>query len=132
MKTTRFPSSTGQFHTGNLGLGGLPWLVPGPVSLSWIKSVSLGMVNIFIPLSREILLVFNPISLWFKHQKLSINTILSYIFLLSMLSNNLLKRNYLISCVISYEVQPTMPFWWYLRCVVAIFLSIFNPPVSSC
>lgn len=42
----RFSSFTGKFCRRNsLGLGGFPWLVPGPVSLLFIKGMSLGMID---------------------------------------------------------------------------------------
>lgn len=43
----RFSSFTGKFCRRNsfLGLGGFPWLVPGPVSLPFIKGMSLGMID---------------------------------------------------------------------------------------
>jgi hypothetical protein len=44
---------------------------------------------------------------------------------------NYVKEGYLVPSMISYEVKPTMPFWWYLRSIVATLLSVFNPPVPS-
>lgn len=39
--------------------------------------------------------------------------------------------NYLISCMISNEMQPAMPFGWDLRSIVTVLGSILHPPVSS-
>jgi len=44
---------------------------------------------------------------------------------------NYVREGYLIPSMISYEVKPTMPFWWYLRSIVATLLGVFNPPVPS-
>lgn len=38
---------------------------------------------------------------------------------------------HLIPSVVSHEMEPTMPFWWNLRSIVARLWGIFNPPVSS-
>lgn len=52
---------------------GLPWLVSGPISLPWIKGMSLGMIDILFTFSRQILLVFNTIPLGFQQKKLQKN-----------------------------------------------------------
>lgn len=53
-----------------LAFGGLPWLVPGPVPLSRVESMTLRVVDVLITLSREVLLVLYSISFRFQHQKL--------------------------------------------------------------
>lgn len=42
------------------------------------------------------------------------------------------KHPYFVPSVVSDEVQPTMPLRWHLRCIVAGFISILDPPMSSC
>lgn len=68
--------------------------------------MSLGMVNKFFTFPREVFLVFYSIPTGFQHQKL-------------------------VSCMISYVVEPAVPFRWHLRSIISTLLCIFNPPVST-
>ena len=58
---------------------GLPWLVPCPVSLSWIKCMSLGMIDILFTLSWQIFFVFNTIPFRFQQKKLQQNSLHYYL-----------------------------------------------------
>lgn len=67
-----FSKSLGAVEWHSLSFGGLPGLVPGPVSLARVEAMALGVVDVLITLSREVLLVFNSIPLGFQHQELPI------------------------------------------------------------
>ena len=112
---------------------GLPWLVPCPISLNRIKCVSLGMIDILFTFSRQIFSVFNAIPLRLQQKKLwRIHCISLPEASTSEIQHHKSRKKgiYLVSCVIGYEVEPTMPFRWNLRSIIPTFLSIFNPPVS--
>lgn len=82
-------------------------MISGPVSLARVKRVALGVINVLITLSREVLLVLNSIPAWPQHEKL-------------------------IPCMISDVMEPAMPFWRHLRGIVTSLACIFYPSVPSC
>lgn len=65
------------FTKNSRGLCWLPRLVPGPVSLPSMESVSLGMIDVLVALSRQVLLMVQPIPPWFQAQQLQDSFLLS-------------------------------------------------------
>lgn len=110
----------------------LPGFICCPVSLPRIKGMSFRVIYVFFSLPRKVLSVLNPISLWLQQQQLHQMYIqITPIILVPSMTQLLIGGfSYLVPSMISYKMEPAMPFWWDLRSIVAILRSIFHPPVS--